>query len=757
VPDRRAGAPLLIRADVSDPLGRPLAASAAPEGSDARRSVLSALRFLGRRWWVLALVGGGLFYAATRYVETLPRTYSNQPAVLEILTDVPAGARTYTDYENAVWSTSYYVVPTQKAVLATRAILGPVVERLGLAGDPRYGSLAGAVVATSRENTGLIELTVRGPDPEMNAKIANAIAEEYARQRKEQRQGYLRRLLEAADLKMKAAEKALRESEDAIQAWKVQKGVSDVTADEDKLRIRLGSVDKDYFDAQAERMEADEAAAQVAAARKERRPLSDVAAVRASGDVRDALAELRRLEDRRRELEIDRQATRDAVTEATAREQRQRREVESLVETRAGEVEIAAAQAAQREAAYRKRYEEKEAELSRVVALGLEHERLLLDQSRAREALTTARDERADAFEGLSATGDAVRIWGQAQPSYAPVAPNLKVLYAGAAIVSLVLALGAALLLDLTSTRLRDPTEIARVAETPFLGVVPLIKATRDQPEPSRRVLEETDGDASEAYRLIAASATLHGGEGQAPKTFVVTSPQPGDGKTTTAVGFAMAMARRGKSVLLVDADLRKPSLHRVLQTDAEPGLTTLFAGRPVWGAVRTIEVASGADVVRFDVLTAGVLPPNPADLLAGPTMRQFVHDARARYDAVVIDTPPVNLASDASLLGEATDGVILVIRDSRTHRGMLHRAVGRLRSVRSNVRGVLLNAIRGRGGRKYGYGDYAYGYRYGYGAAGSGGNGRAGRPAAPTPATIRIVSRTGSAPEAKPEPSPRA
>jgi capsular exopolysaccharide synthesis family protein len=738
---------------VADPLARP-SAGVAPH-DDARRTLVSVLRFLGRRWWVLVLVTAGLLYAVRRYADSLPRTYACNPVILELLTDVPAGDRSFGAYEYAIATTTYYVVPTQRAVLATREVLDPVIDRLGLAGDPRYANLAGHVVTTSQENTALIHLAVRGPDPERNAEIANALAREYARQRKQQRIGYVEELVKGAEADVVAREKELHDAEEAERKWKEEKRVANVETDQATMNVRLNQVYEVFGQAQSDRLTAAEAAAQVAAAKSEGRWLGDVTAVLADGRVQDEIDDLRRLEERAREVEADRQRTKDQVAEARDAAAKQKERVEARIRARAAEIEIAARAAVTREGAAKQQLDDVQREIARLVNLRIEHDNLVATQKRAQTDLVEAKERRRKGKDDLAKSGEAVRIWGWASASHAPVAPNLQVIYAGGALLSFLVALGLAVLLDVTSTRLRDPAEVARVAEAPFLGIVPLIPKTKDQPTPSRRALEETDGEASEAYRLIAASATLHGGEGVAPKTFVVTSPQAGDGKTTTAVGLAMALARRGKSVLLVDADLRKPSLHSVLETAVDPGLTTLFSGRPVWEAVRTLEVSSpGHSPVRLDVLTAGVLPPNPADLLAGPIMQDFVRDARARYDAVVIDTPPVNLASDASLLAQSTDAVLLVIRDARTHRGMLHRAVTRLRGVRGNVRGVLLNAMRASGGGRYGYG-YGYGYRYGYGHDGRGkataqaageagrGNGRAPAPGAPSPATIRVVART--------------
>jgi capsular exopolysaccharide synthesis family protein len=686
---------------------------------EARRTAMRFLRFLGRRWWVLVLVTAGLGWAVKRYADALPRTYGNAPAVVELVQDPPRNASSFDSYEYAAATMAYTVVPTQQAVLQTSEVLDPVVKSLGLEADPSYGSLAGRVVTSASPNTSLLSIVVHGPVPETNAAAANEIARVYQGLRQKEREKYLSDLIAGADRQVESRRADLRAAEEAAQAWREKNRLLNVEASEETARTRFSSQWTAKKRAEAERDEAERSEQQVLAAERDGRDVGDVGPVRDDPRVREAVAELRRLEQHAEQLALTlpEQSDRADLLQARRRAEEQRQAVARLQKARAEDVKVAAAAARRDVERLAADYAQEEAELNRIVGLGLEWSRLRTTQTRLERDLAEALAESRLYADLKASQREPVRIRQWAQPSTAIVSPRLSVIYAGGGILALVLAIGVALLLDLFSTRLRDPEEIQRIAGAPFLGVVPLFKAGKGEASPSRLVLEELDGDASEAYRMIAATALLHGGDGEPPKTLLVTSPQAGDGKTTTATGLAMALARRGGRVLLVDADLRKPDLHHVLGAPIEPGLTLLFsAGRSAWDAVRTVEVSADRhETVRFDVLTAGVLPPSPADLLSGPRMQAFLREARRRYDAVVIDSPPVNLVTDACLLAPYVDGLVLVIRDARTHRGPFHRGVARLRGVRGSLRGVLVNAVRPRGGAGYGYG-YAYGYGYGYG-----------------------------------------
>ncbi|HEU0299318.1 MAG TPA: CpsD/CapB family tyrosine-protein kinase, partial [Longimicrobium sp.] len=190
-----------------------------------------------------------------------------------------------------------------------------------------------------------------------------------------------------------------------------------------------------------------------------------------------------------------------------------------------------------------------------------------------------------------------------------------------------------------------------------------------------------------------------------------------GEGKTTSAVNLAATLARRGRSVVLVDGDLRCGMIAGTLGVPQHPGLSELLTGQATLPEVlRTVRLEEETELY---VLAAGHTPPDPARLLASEEMHELLRRLRARFEAVVIDAPPVNLVTDAALLGADSDGVVMVVRSGTTSEDQLRDAVRHLEAVGAPVLGVVLNDVDFR--RERGYDRTYAGYRRGYAYYGSG------------------------------------
>ena len=223
-----------------------------------------------------------------------------------------------------------------------------------------------------------------------------------------------------------------------------------------------------------------------------------------------------------------------------------------------------------------------------------------------------------------------------------------------------------------------------------------------------------------EAIRLLRANLYLSQRAGQ-DRTWMITSAASGDGKSTVCYELTHALALEGKRVLLVDADIRKPHAHEMLACRQSPGLSDLLAGRERWQAcVQRIEA------LGFDVLPAGQVPPNPADLVGSGHLGTVIGELREAYDYVLIDTPPFPLVSDALLIARHVERVLSVVRLGKTPRGAFSEHCRRLPPM-----GLLVNDLGGTGGGYgygYGYGDTGYGYVYGNNGNGNG-NGKTATP----------------------------
>jgi capsular exopolysaccharide synthesis family protein len=281
-------------------------------------------------------------------------------------------------------------------------------------------------------------------------------------------------------------------------------------------------------------------------------------------------------------------------------------------------------------------------------------------------------------------------------------------------VLGLLLGIGVAFLLERFDRRIREPKDLEAIYRLPLLGVVPESAAL----SPSARQTADTrvlpPGEA-EAFQLIRAHLRYFNVDREL-RALMVVSAAPGDGKTTIARYLAAAAARMGSRVLLLEADLRRPTIARKLDISSGPGLSDVLIGAiPMSEATQSVYLqtqgdASSADRV-LDVLVAGaVLPPNPAELIESHAMEILLAQARSTYDLTVIDTPPLTAVSDAFPLLRKVDGVVIVGRVGRNRRDVAERLHKTLEGAGAPLLGVIANGFKAaRSGSYYGYGyDYA-------------------------------------------------
>lgn len=285
-----------------------------------------------------------------------------------------------------------------------------------------------------------------------------------------------------------------------------------------------------------------------------------------------------------------------------------------------------------------------------------------------------------------------------------PSAPSLPKNVAIALLLGITLAAVVVFGLEQIDEGIRNPGDVERLLNLPLLGNVPL---TDDKPEIE---LGDPKSHLSEAYfsvRTTLALATTHG----LPRTLVVTSAQPGEGKSTTALALAVAIGRSGKRVLLVDGDMRSPSVHKLVGGDNTQGLSNLLAGDDNDAAL-----IRPSEMKGVSVLPAGPNPPSAAELLSTDRLDQLLATLLQRFDHIVIDSPPVLGIADAPLLGRAVEGCVFVIEAEKVAIRTIRSALHRLQIGQNHVYGAVVTKVNySRHTYGYGYG-YGYGYEHGYG-----------------------------------------
>jgi capsular exopolysaccharide synthesis family protein len=282
-----------------------------------------------------------------------------------------------------------------------------------------------------------------------------------------------------------------------------------------------------------------------------------------------------------------------------------------------------------------------------------------------------------------------------------PASPNVPLNIALGLLVGLAIGIGVAVLRSILDTRIHSLHDIELVTDAPMLGGITF------DPEASKRPLvvhADPKNPRAESFRSLRTNLQFVNVEG-GPRSFVVTSSIPGEGKSTTTANLAIALAETGARVALVDGDLRLPRVAEYMGIEGGVGLTDVLIGR-----------AELADVLqkwgkgKLYVLPSGRVPPNPSELLGSAAMARVLSSLTEQFDVVLIDAAPLLLVTDAAVLSKLCGGALLVVASGRTKRNELAAAVKALERVGSQLVGVVITMLPTKGPDSYGYGQYSYG-----------------------------------------------
>jgi capsular exopolysaccharide synthesis family protein len=317
-----------------------------------------------------------------------------------------------------------------------------------------------------------------------------------------------------------------------------------------------------------------------------------------------------------------------------------------------------------------------------------------------------------------------IRIADLARPALHPVFPNIKLNLILAFLFSTLLAVGAALLYDTLDTTLRDPKEASRFLGTDVIGTMPVDRNAAQLPKsaaavPAAAIVAQTarnekrkgyyrsTSDFEESVRTIRNTILLSDFEGRL-RSIMLTSAGPGEGKSTIAAHLAIANADRGKKTLLIDGDLRRPSIHAKFGLTPREGLSNVLTGELPWQDV----VVPVEGRPNLSILPAGPGSHRAADLM-GPRLATLLDEFAKEYDLAILDSPPLLGFAECLQMATAADGVLIISQAGETRRKAVAEVISVLNRVRANIVGVVLNQVS-QNTSSDGYSYYGY-YRYGY------------------------------------------
>lgn len=343
----------------------------------------------------------------------------------------------------------------------------------------------------------------------------------------------------------------------------------------------------------------------------------------------------------------------------------------------------------------------KQQEASRVAPEGVKLAALQRDVDLSNKAYQEYEAQLRDVtVRGLAGSEATTRILEEAYVPVVPIRPQKAQQVALAMVMGLMLGIGFAFLQEFLDDRVNSSEDIQRVVALPTLGMVPTIGEGTN----CLLIGQDAFSPVTESYRSLRTSVQYSALDKKV-HLIGVTSAHPGEGKSVTSANLAIAMALQGKRVILVDADLRRPSTHRLFGVESEPGLTSVLAGE-----LTLDEALRKTAIEDLQILTSGPLPPNPPELLNSQVMLDLMEELKTQADVIIFDTPPVVPVTDAQVLGSYLDGMILVVESGQARKAAVKHARELLDRTHVRILGVVLNKID-QSGKGYYYQYYHSGY----------------------------------------------
>lgn len=301
----------------------------------------------------------------------------------------------------------------------------------------------------------------------------------------------------------------------------------------------------------------------------------------------------------------------------------------------------------------------------------------------------------------MARSSDKLSIFAPAELPRSPVRPRIMLNLIIALVSGLVLGLSAAFLLEYLDDTIKGPSEASSALGLTALGSINVLKGVRD-PLDTMAGVGARKSPAAESYRILRTNFQFSG-LANPHATVLLTSPGPGEGKTTTLANLGVALAQAGKRVILVDTDLRRPRLHKLFGVAREPGFTNLLLNPEM--DLDEVLVPVGTNGLRL--LPSGILPPNPAEILSSPPVNRIIESLREDVDLVLFDSPPVLSVADTVLLSAALKNVVMIVAGGETRTGAAVQARDELLRTNARILGVVVNKMASRRGGYYYYHRY--------------------------------------------------
>ena len=604
---------------------------------------------------------------------------------------------------------------TQIKLVESDSVLRPVDQRFELrklegqlAALSARGEAAPVILkqlkVTRPPNTYLMQIGYRSADPQLAADAANAITQSYLEHSYEIRLRSSAGVASFMERQIEELKAKMEQSSHALSGFERELNVINPEEKTNILSARLLQLNTEFTNAQTERLRQEAGYQSVSGGS------FDAALAAPQGEALRKLAEHR---NEAAELFAEVKSRYGANHPEYRKGQAQLNQVDAAIEaTRqqiSNRVEIGYREAQRREAMVRDAVTAAKAEFDRMNARSFEYQAVKREADADKNLYEQLVRKIREAGINAGFQNGSIRIADSARAALKPVFPNQVLNVLLAFLLSTLVAVGAAVLSDLLDKTVRDPEQVARTLRTEVIGSLPLMK---DRRAGSLAALkdggEREEQDLSgfgESVRTLRNSILL-GNFDRHYRSLLVTSAAPGDGKTTTAANLAAAHAEQGKRTLLIDGDMRRPSVHRNFNLPSVVGLSNVLLGEVSWREA----LVQTAALPHLYILPAGP-PSRRASDLVGRGLAELLEEAAAEYDLVILDAPPLLGFAEPLQMATAVDGVLVVARAGRTSRKAVASVLATLTRLRAKVVGLVLNEVHKELSDSY----YYYGYYRSY------------------------------------------
>ena len=619
---------------------------------------------------------------------------------------------------------AYY--ETQYKLIVSRSVMEKTFHEFDFGQTERYrdsrdpvDSFAKLFSVNPVNHSHLVEVAFDWPDPQLAARVLDFVLEEYLSSYRQRALGVTVEGLE--QLREKAAElqPKVREQARTLQEFMSEHRMVSLEGSQNIIVATLKELNRSLSEAERTQIENESIVSHIEEILRENRPVEEIPEVVAS----EAISQLK-LEYIRAQQQVTSLSGRFGPNHPEVRA------VEARLDTIADKIEEEMRIALATSRANLDRARQSAARFSSQLA---EHEQKVLDfntlaseyrmMQRAYDTLVNTYDavtKRIEEIEIALATGStdqSIFVETRPRPPHTIHKPNKKLNLALAGVLGLGLGVALCFFIDYLDTTIKTKEEVERLCNAPALGYVPPLRKDSAKDAEGKAVPLEISSVGNprsalaESFRSIR-TALMFSGDSSETRSYLVTSCSPGEGKTLTSANIAIAFAQAGKKVVYVDADMRKPRMHHIFGTDPRAGLSNYLANQGIDSVMDIIQPFG--DVENLSLVSCGPIPPNPAELLSGARTQRLIEDLSGLFDIIVFDTPPLINVTDAAVLSQKVNGVIMVVRSFYTQRDFAKRATETLRRSRSKLLGVVMNNADVPRGGYYAYESYYYQPEYG-------------------------------------------